>query len=285
MVNNQTLLIGIIGNPLGHSLSPRMHNCTLDKMGVNCVYMPFEVVSNRLAQAVEGLRALNIRGVNVTIPHKQAVIPCLDDLSPGARACGAVNLIKNEKGRLTGYNTDGPGFMASLAEAGVNTIGRVLMLGAGGAAHSLAYELTLAGASEIIILDLDRSRAVELAGFVSDLPGGRAAGSVMAEAAFIQLSQEADLIINCTPVGMFPHAEESPVSSLAQVRADTVVYDLIYNPLTTRFLAMAQARKLKTINGLAMLVHQGALTLEILLGIRPPVAYMKEVVLNYYSEQ
>jgi shikimate dehydrogenase len=279
LVNSQTLLIGIIGNPLGHSLSPRMHNHVLQKMGINCIYMPFEVVAPRLAQAVDGLRALNLRGVNVTIPFKQVVIPYLDDLSPSARACGAVNLIKNENGRLTGYNTDGPGFMASLAEADVSQIHKVLMIGAGGAARSLAYELIMAGVEEIQVLDLVQDKALELAGFAGDLLGGKASGAEMGEELFIQLSSESDLIINCTPVGMFPHTDHSPVSSLDQVRAGAVIYDLIYNPLTTSFLAMAKARNLKTINGLSMLVHQGALTLETLLGIQPSIADMKEVVL------
>lgn len=285
MIDNKTLLIGIIGNPLEHSLSPLMHNSTLIKMGVNCVYLPFEVAPHRLAEAVLGLRALNLRGVNVTIPYKQAVIPLLDDLSPAARACGAVNLIKNEHGRLTGHNTDGLGFMASLAEEGVNSVRKVLMIGAGGAAHSLAYELTMAGVEEIFILDLNRDQALKLARFVCELPGGKATGWGMNEELFAQLSAETDLIINCTPVGMYPVTEISPVSSLAQVRDDAVVYDLIYNPLSTCFLAMAQARNLKTINGLSMLVHQGAHTLEILLGVQPPIAYMKEVVSNCYPEQ
>ncbi|MCX5780611.1 MAG: shikimate dehydrogenase [Firmicutes bacterium] len=284
MVNNQTTLIGLIGHPLGHSLSPRMHNYTLQKMGVNCVYLPFEVAPACLAEAVGGLRALNIRGVNVTIPFKQAVINYLDDLTPAARACGAVNLIKNENGRLIGYNTDGPGFMASLAEAGVKG-NRVMLLGAGGAAHSLAYELTAAGVEDMQILDLDRDKARELAGFVRNLPGGNAMGREMTDELFIQLSAETDLIVNCTPVGMFPAVDFCPVSSLTQVPGDAVVYDLIYNPLSTRFLAMAQARNLKVINGLSMLVHQGALSLEILLGVQPPIAYMKEVVLDYYAEQ
>jgi len=282
LINSQTLLIGIIGNPLEHSLSPRMHNLTLSKMGLDYIYVPLEVAPNWLGEAVAGLKALNFKGVNVTIPYKKAVIPYLDELSPEALACGAVNLIKNENGYLTGYNTDGRGFMASLAEEGVGSIKRVVLIGAGGAAHSIAYELAIAGVEQISILDLDEAKACELARFVESLPAGKADGAQMSDELFSRLSQNADLIINCTPVGMYPDVDNTPVRSLNNVQPDTVVYDLIYNPISTRFLSIAQANNLKTINGLSMLVHQGALTLKILTGATPPITYMKEVVLNNY---
>jgi Shikimate 5-dehydrogenase len=244
--------------------------------------MPLEVAPDHLENAIAGLKALGFRGVNVTIPYKKAVIPFLDELSPEAQACGAVNLIKNENGRLTGFNTDGPGFMASLTEKGIDFSGRVLLLGAGGAAQSLAYELAVSGASELSILDLDADKAYALSGFVNNIVPGKATGARMSEEIFACLRREANLIINCTPVGMYPNLEKSPVASLDGVRPDTVVYDIIYNPLTTRLLAMAQAKELKTVNGLSMFVNQGALTLKILTGASPPVDYMKEVVLDTY---
>ena len=283
-IDNHTRLMGIIGHPLEHSLSPSMHNPTLAGMGFNGVYLPMEVAPDHLGEAVAGIRALNMLGVNVTVPYKQAVIQYLDKLSPEAGACGAVNLIKNERGQLIGYNTDGRGFMASLAEAGVNSFSQVLIIGAGGAAYSVAYELACAGADHIQALDVDESKAGQLAQFINGLPGGIGSGARMDEKLFGDLSREADLIINCAPVGMHPHLEQSPVSSLDQAKPSAVIYDLIYNPLTTRFLAMGQARGLKTINGLSMLVHQGALTLEILTGIKAPVDYMKEVVSHKLEE-
>jgi shikimate dehydrogenase len=282
LINSQTLLIGIIGKPLGHSLSPRMHNLTLDKMKLNYIYLPMEVAPHRLEEAVAGLRALNFKGVNVTIPYKQAVIPFLDELSPEALACGAVNLIKNDNGCLTGFNTDGRGFMASLTEEGVGLIKKALLLGAGGAAQSLAYELIMAGVEQLSILDLDQTKACELAGFVNNLAVGTTTGARISYELFTQLSRDVDLIVNCTPVGMYPDIEKTPVGSLDNVRPATVVYDLIYNPITTRLLAIAQANNLKTINGLSMLVNQGALTLQILTGANPPIEYMKEVVLDTY---
>ncbi|NMC26962.1 MAG: shikimate dehydrogenase [Syntrophomonadaceae bacterium] len=280
MIDAHTQVIGLIGNPLGHSLSPRMHNGTLSRMGINCVYLPFEVQPEELPEAVLGLRALNIRGVNVTIPYKQEVIPYLDELSPEAEACGAVNLIKNADKRLIGYNTDGPGFMASLAESEAGQIAKAVLIGAGGAAHSLAFQLIQAGIRDLQIFDLEIDRALELADFAGSLGRGRAEGHRMSEELFARQSRDADLIVNCTPVGMHPHTEDCPVSSLTQVKSGALIYDLIYNPLTTCFLSLAQACGLRTINGLDMLVHQGALTLEILLGIKPPIALMKEVVTN-----
>ncbi len=285
IINNDTILMGVIGNPIGHSLSPLMHNRAIEKLGLNYVYLPFEVAPERLGDAVVAVRALNMRGINVTIPFKEMVIPYLDDISAEARACGAVNLIKNEHGRLVGYNTDGKGFRASLVDEGVSYIKRALFIGAGGAARSLAYELAISGVSKMDFLDIYLDKAQDIARFVGQFHNCLATGDRISEELFSNLSQEADLIINCTPMGMFPNVEGVPVSSLHKASHNAVIYDLVYNPFTTRFIAMARARHLKTINGLSMLVHQGALTLEILTGAKPPIAFMKEVVLNYYKKQ
>ncbi len=277
-IDNLTNKMGLIGNPLGHSLSPLMHNSALKRMGYNGIYLPMEVISARLGEAILGLRALNFVGVNVTIPYKQAVIPYLDELSPEAQACQAVNLIQNLDDRLIGHNTDGPGFMASLAEEGITRLTRVLIIGAGGAARSVVYELARAGSTRIDILDLLQERAAALARFVNQTGSAQAFGHIMGESVWAELSPAADLVVNCSPVGMFPDVADSPVNSLDMLKPEAVVYDLIYNPPTTRFLSMAKAMTLKTINGVSMLVHQGALTLKILTGAEPPLAYMKEVI-------
>ncbi len=284
IINNDTILMGVIGNPIGHTLSPLMHNRAIESLGLNYVYLPFEVAPARLADAIAGVKALNLRGINVTIPFKQAVLPLLDDLSAEARACGAVNLIKNDRGRLIGYNTDGPGFRASLADEGVPDIHRALFIGAGGAARSLTYELAVLGVKKMDFLNIHIDKAKNLADFANSFPGCSATGYILDEQLFTDLSGDTDLIINCTPLGMFPNIESTPVKSLHKVSPQAVVYDLVYNPFTTRFLAMAQAKQLKTINGLSMLVHQGAIALEILTGSRPPIALMKEVVLNYLQK-
>ncbi len=280
VIDKSTMIMGLIGNPLGHSLSPVMHNLTLDKMGLNGIYLPIEVKPQSLPEAVMGLRALNFTGVNVTIPFKQDVIPYLDEISPEAAACHAVNLIKNIDGRLVGYNTDGKGFMASLQEEGVNDLRRVAVIGAGGAAQSVTYELIMAGAGHLDILDIAEQRAQNLARFINRLGLGQASGYAMSEAEFDRVGFEASLIVNCSPVGMHPHLDQTPVQSFQNIKPDTVVYDLIYNPPKTRFLSLAEADNLKTINGASMLVHQGALTLKILTGVEPPLAFMKEVINN-----
>ncbi|MEQ8201616.1 MAG: shikimate dehydrogenase [Syntrophomonadaceae bacterium] len=280
VIDNHTLRMGLIGNPLGHSLSPQMHNQTLARMGLNGIYLPMEVAPQRLGEAVQGLRALNFTGVNVTIPYKQAVIPYLDELSPESRACQAVNLIQHRDGRLIGYNTDGRGFMASLQEEGVDRLNHVLIIGAGGAARAVVYELTQAGAARVDILDVVSERALALAEFVNHRTPGSAAGHLMNQSVFAELCQSADLVVNCTPVGMHPGVDNSPVDSLEGMKPDAVVYDLIYNPPTTRLLGLARARNIHAVNGVGMLVHQGALTLKILTGVQPPVAFMKEVIIH-----
>ena len=278
IIDNRTLRMGLIGHPLGHSLSPLMHNRTLAHMGLNGIYLPMEITPLRLGEAVLGLRALNFTGVNVTIPYKQAVIPYLDELSPEARACQAVNLIHHAEGRLIGYNTDGQGFMASLREEGIDRIDRVIIIGAGGAARAVVYELAQAGTGRVDILDLLPERAAALAEFVNQATPGTAVGHLMDQAVFAELCPAADLVVNCSPVGMHPGIDRSPVDSLAELNHNAVVYDLVYNPPVTRFLNLARDRDIHTINGAAMLVHQGALTLRILTGRQPPMAFMKEVI-------
>ncbi len=283
-IDTDTTYLGLFGNPVKHSLSPLMHNLTLQKMGLNCIYLPFKVDPINLGDAVAAVRSLNIRGVNVTIPFKEAVLKYLDELSEEARACGAVNLISNENGCLVGYNTDGKGFLAAIKEKRVPLKGRALFIGAGGAARSLAYELARTGVKHIDFLDINHKAAERLAEFITSANSINTDAALMSEEKFMELSREADIIINCSPVGMYPHNDQSPVS-LLDVSKETVICDVIYNPLTTKFLLMAQDKGVQTVNGLSMFVNQGALTLEIILGIKPPVDYMKEVVRHKLEEK
>lgn len=276
-INPDTQYLGLFGNPVVHSLSPLLHNYILQKMCCNFIYLPFAISGEQLKDAVNAIRSLNFRGVNVTIPHKEAVIPYLDDISPEAAACGAVNVICNENGRLRGYNTDGAGFIASLQEAEFPLQGKALFIGAGGAARSLAVSLAAHGMSELAFIDIDLLRAQALASSLPlDIPAG---AHLMSEEKFTKLAGSSNIIINCTPVGMYPNTDKSPVTTLEMLQPETVVCDIIYNPLNTSFLAMGQARGLRTISGLSMFVHQAALSLEIWLGIKPPLQLMKEVLL------
>jgi shikimate dehydrogenase len=279
------ILLGLFGNPVGHSLSPLMQNSAISMLGLPYVYLPFKIDPAQLKDAVAAIRALGMGGANVTIPFKEAVIPFLDELSPSAQACGAVNLIQNESGRLIGFNTDGEGFIRSLAEVSITPRGRFVFIGAGGAARALAWALTKFPVEQIDFLDIDEVRAQKLAVTMRQEAHCASQAKLMREDTFREVSATADFIINCSSVGMFPKTDGCPVDSLDQVRDETVVCDLVYNPLQTRFLQMASARGLKTLGGLSMLVHQGALTLEILTGSEAPVVHMKEVVSDYYVKQ
>lgn len=283
IIDRNTSVLGIIGNPLKQTLSPWMHNLTLEKMGLNYVYLPFEVARESLAQVISAVRTLNIKGLNVTIPFKEEVIPLLDELSEEAGACGAVNVIKNDNGHLIGYNTDGRGFIASLKEQDVPLKGRALFIGAGGAARSTASELARAGVTHIDFLDTNKERAGAMADFINS-PGCSASGYGMSEESFYDLSKLSGIIVNASPVGMYPQTGNAPVASLDAVGNNAVLCDLIYNPLKTRFLSLAEARGLKAIGGFSMFVYQGVFTLEILTGIKPPVEYMKEVVFHQLEQ-
>lgn len=280
VIDNSTSIMGIIGNPLKQSLSPLMHNLTLQKMNLNYVYVPLEIAPQQLAEAITALRVFNITGINVTIPFKEQVIPFLDDLSEEARFCKAVNVIKNDGGRLIGYNTDGRGFIASLEEEKVALHGRrALFMGAGGAARATACGLVSAGIAHIDFMDPDEDRALQMATFIES-KNCHTTAFRYDEDKLADLASTADIIINASPVGMFPKVNACPISSLDRVPAHTVLCDLIYNPGVTKFLQMGKNRGLKTVGGVNMFVYQGAFTLEILTGIKPPVEFMKEVVLH-----
>lgn len=268
-----------------HSLSPLMHNHTLKKMGMNCIYLALEIGEEKLPFIPAAIRALNFRGLNVTIPYKEKIIPFLDELSPEAGACGAVNVIKNENGRLRGYNTDGQGFVEALKGEGIEPGARALFIGAGGAARSVAFALAAAGVNHLDFMEVDIARAQQLAIFINDRSSSIASALLMDRIEFQRIGRLADIIINCTPIGMYPAIDKSPVRKEDLLGSRAVLCDLIYNPLQSRFLSFGQELGLRTMNGLGMFVQQGALTLEIVLGQKPPLSYMREVVQNQLEKR
>jgi len=272
----------VIGWPIEHSLSPAMHNAALREMGLDWVYLAFAVPPESVGEAVGAVRGLSLVGLNVTIPHKQAVTEHLDAVDETAEALGAVNTIVWDQDRLIGYNTDGPGFLRSLEEKGHSVEGkRVALIGAGGAARSVAYAVARAGAGALRVLNRTAQRADEVAqlaaerGGLSDIEAGGLTGR-RAEAAV----READVVVDCTPVGMFPQVDEGPVIPEEWLRRGQVVVDLTYNPLQTTLLRAAAARGARTVDGAGMLVHQGAISLEHWSGRRPPVATMRRALLG-----
>ncbi len=241
-INLETRLLGIIGNPLTQSLSPLMHNAVFKELGLNCLYLPFEIAAGQLERVVDAIKVLGFEGFNVTIPFKAEIIQYLDALSEEAKACQAVNCIKNDQGRLIGHNTDGKGFMHALAAAGVKPGKKVLLIGAGGAARSVAYNLAQNGCQIMEILDIDFSRAEGLSAFINNVSDCGARPGIMTFSRFESAAVGTDLIINCSPVGMTPYIDKSPVDSLSMVQPNAVICDLIYNPLETRFLRPENGR-------------------------------------------
>ena len=247
------VLLGVFGDPIAHSKSPAMHNAALATAGVNGLYMPLHVRPEQLEAAVKGIVALGYRGVNVTIPHKEEVMKYLDVIDDSARLIGAVNTIVNDNGILTGYNTDGIGYVRSLKEEAVPELAgkKIAVLGAGGAARGAIYALALEKPERISILNRTAERAEALASDLRRHGLGNITGSGMEEAAAVLAS--ADIVINTTAAGMHPHIDDVPVNP-ELIREGAAVSDLIYNPLETRLLREARLRGCVVHGGLGMFV-------------------------------
>lgn len=284
-INSRTQLVGLFGWPVSHSVSPAMHNAAFRELGLNWRYLPLPVPVDprqRIQEAVLGLRAMGLRGANVTVPHKQAVMPWMDELTSAARAIGAVNtIIVQEDGTLLGDNTDGAGFVADLQAQGVNLAGkRALVLGAGGSARAVVYGLAEAGCVSVDILNRTVSKAMALAKEMGQpFPACTLAGHELPDQ-IPQVAEQAELIINCTSLGMTPHVESMPWDEETLFSPHQVIYDLIYNPPVTRLLQMAAADGATTIGGLGMLIYQGAIAFSRWTGEDPPVAIMREAALR-----
>jgi len=283
-ISGTTTMVGLMGWPVSHSVSPEMHNAAFDALGLNWRYAPLPVAPEppgNVGAAVRGLPALGMRGANVTIPHKHAVMEHLDQLSAAATAIGAVNTISVlEDGSLLGDNTDAPGFIADLRDHGVDPAGlHALVLGAGGSAWAIVFGLANAGAAGITIINRTHARAealvshlqphcpdcrLEARAFPRDLPAA---------------AYQADLIVNCTSLGMTPNVDGLPWDESIPFRPDQVVYDLVYNPPETRLLKLASDANARAIGGLGMLAWQGAIAWEIWTHQSPPVDVMRAAVL------
>lgn len=284
VISGKIRICGIIGDPIEHTMSPVIHNAAFAKMGVDYLYVPFRVKKEELAKAIEGMRALNIRGLNVTIPHKVAIIPFLDKLDPLAGRIGAVNTVVNDDGVLTGYNTDATGFLQALLGRGIEPVGgKMVILGAGGASRAISFTLAERGAHLVILnrlLELDWAK--ELAGQISQAFKKEVKALELNEENLLTVLEGADVLINATSVGMYPNIDETPVTANL-LSSDLVVFDIVYNPVKTRLLAEAEAAGAKTISGLDMFVWQGALAFEKWTGLKAPLELMREEVIKVLS--
>ncbi|MEN6520637.1 MAG: shikimate dehydrogenase [Armatimonadota bacterium] len=277
-VSGKTKVFGVFGHPVGHSLSPAMHNAAIESLGLNYVYVPFDVTPEYLPQALSGVRALGVSGVNVTIPHKEAVIELLDEVVGDAREVGSVNTIINIDGRLTGTSTDGAGFLRSLEGSGFSPKGKTaVVIGAGGSGRAVTFALAKAGA-KVTVFSRSLTKAERLAEDIRSLGMECCAGDISS----LQSSGsglETDLLVNCTPVGMYPDSGKTPVPAEV-LRRGIVVCDLVYNPVKTPLLEAAEARGARTVSGLDMLVYQGALSFKIWTGIEPSIHTMKAALMK-----
>ncbi len=267
-ISGKTKVVGLFGYPVEHSLSPAMHNAAFEHLDLDYCYVTFSVRPDLLEHALKGIRALNLRGVNVTVPHKEKAIPFLDRVNEEASFIGAVNTVLNSDGALTGFNTDGRGFMESLAEAGISLEGKtVLVVGAGGACRAISYYLSQRAAS-LLIFDIDERKVSALVGDLS------AIRSNVSRAGNLESLHGADVVINATPLGM-KDSDPRPLN-LSLITREITVCDLIYRE--TPLLKAASEKGCKTLNGLGMLLHQGVLAFEIWTGIKPPVEIMRNAI-------
>ncbi|CAM4135581.1 shikimate dehydrogenase [Bacillus manliponensis] len=270
-------LYGVIGNPIGHSLSPHMQNDAFLHCGIDAHYHAFLVEESKLSEAVAGLKAIGIAGFNVTTPHKVSIMQYLDEIDPLAKQIGAVNTVLHEDGKLIGYNTDGIGYVRSLQSIRNEPLQnkRILLLGAGGAARAIYFSLIAAGVQEIDVANRTVGKARELINACNDAVKSSAFSLEEAR----EMSANYDVIIQTTTIGMYPNVEDTPLPIIS-LKAGTIVSDIIYNPFETKLLQEAKEKGATVQNGIDMFVYQGALAFEIWTGHFPNIERMKQFVIR-----
>ena len=282
-IGGETRLVGVMGWPVAHSLSPAMHNAAFAATGLDYVYVPLPVPPEQLPQAMGGLAALGFVGANVTVPHKSAILPHVAALTPIARAIGAANtLIVQPDGTLLGDNTDGAGFLADLRAHGVDPAARsALVIGAGGAARAVVYALAEVGA-RVAVANRTLEKARVLCQIMRQaLPHADVSAHAF-PAALPELAQAADLIVNCTSLGLRAECDALPWDASTPFRSEQVVYDLVYTTRTP-FLKLAAEGGARTIGGLGMLIHQGAKAFELWTRQPAPVRVMQAAIAQPFN--
>lgn len=271
-IRGSTRLLALLGHPVAHSLSPAMHNAAIEGHGLDLAYVPLDVPPDALPAAVAGLRAMNFLGANVTLPHKQAVLPLLDDVSEISRRMGAANTIVNRDGRLFGTTTDPEGFLSAFRAAGHDFDGKtVALLGNGGAARTIAFALaTMTRVRRVALVARAPGKSSSLIAEIKAAVPACDLVSVPLET-YPDARKEYDIVVNATPIGMHPRVDASPLGGDA-LDPGQIVYDIVYNPEETALLRAARARGCATVGGLGMLIHQGLASFELWTGIRPDPA-------------
>ena len=280
-ITGHTGLTGLLGSPVSHSISPAMHNAAFEALGLDYVYLCFDVDTSNLKTAVEGLKALGIKGFNCTFPDKNTMRELADELSPAAEMIGAVNTVLNNGGRLIGHNTDGIGYMMSVKDAGYNIIGKKMtLLGAGGAASAICAQAAIDGVSEIDIYSIKDEfwdRAVHMVDSINKKTNCKASLYEFNDSTSFKASVASSAILtNGTSVGLAPKQDNCPVTDLSVFRQELIVSDVIYNPKETKLLRLAREAGCNTFNGMYMLLYQGAEAFKIWTGMDMPVSEIME---------
>lgn len=276
-IKGSTNIVGLIGHPVEHSFSPPMHNAAFEKLGMDYAYVAFDVDPNNLGSAIEGAKSLNIKGFNVTIPHKIEVMQFLDEIDEVAGLIGAVNTIdfKNMKG----YNTDGIGAVRAIEEVISIKDKNVVIAGAGGASRAISFYLAKYGADSITILNRNVDRAISLVGDVLD-------SGLIADVQADSISEinnylsDADILVDTTPMGMHPHVDDEPIARAEDMHEDLVVFDAVYNPNETVLIKEAIKAGAKPVYGIKMLLYQGAESFKIWTGVDAPVDEMEKALIQ-----
>lgn len=278
--NYQAEVVGVFGQPVAENPTGVMQEAGFVAAGLNWRYLNFEVPPERLGAAMDAIDALGMRGINLTIPHKVAVIEYLDELAPEARAIGAVNTVRVEGSKKIGENTDGKGFLRGVRnDAGMDPSGmRVVLLGAGGAARAIGTELVLAGVSDLLVVNRSQGRGSTMVGDLQAATGGPV--RFQQWSGTFAVPTDCDLLVNATSIGLYPDVNAAPDVDLSSAPAGMLVADAVFNPPETRLLAAARERGLPTLDGLSMLVYQGVIAFEMWTGQSPDEAAMKSALRN-----
>ena len=284
-ITGRTIMTGLLGSPVSHSISPMMHNEGFRQLNLDYVYLAFDVGIDHMESAVNGLRALNVRGFNVTMPGKNMMPSLCDKLTPAAEICGAVNTVVNDNGILTGYTTDGTGYMRAVEDAGHNIIGKKMtMLGAGGAATAIFVQAALDGVSEISIFN-NRSKNFDRAKSMIEKLAERTPCKIRLydyedQSILRREIMDSAILVNGTSVGMAPNTDQSIITDCTMFHKDLIVSDIIYNPRETLLMKLAKEAGCQTFNGLYMLLYQGAEAFRLWTGQDMPIDIIKT---KYFS--
>ena len=281
LITGTTKLTALLGSPVSHSISPLMHNEAFKLLNLDYVYLCFDVAEKGLKSTIDGFRTMNVKGFNLTMPDKIAIIEYLDELTPEAKMIGAVNTVVNVDGKLIGHNTDGYGYMESVKDAGHNIIGgKMTVLGAGGASSAICVQAAKDGVKEIRIFSR-KSASFNLAKSLCDEINKNTGChsdvfDIEDEKALKESIVKSTIFINTSPVGMSPNEDSCLINDPEILNSNLIVSDIIYNPKETKLLKMAKARGCKTFNGAYMLLYQGSKAFEIWTGSKMPVNNIKE---------